>query len=138
MWEQYQLRVSTDGRGTYELTPEIDARLRSGGVTTGLAHVFLHHTSASLIICENADPSVRGDLETYMADLVRDGDPRFAHTVEGPDDMSAHVRSVLTQSGLTVPVSQGRLALGTWQSIYLWEHRTHAHNRRLTLTVHGD
>jgi secondary thiamine-phosphate synthase enzyme len=89
------------------------------------------------MLCENADPSVRADLETFMGDLVPDGDPRFRHRDEGPDDMSAHVRTVLTQTGLSIPVQHGACALGTWQGVYLWEHRTHGHRRRLTVTVTG-
>jgi secondary thiamine-phosphate synthase enzyme len=97
--------------------------------------LFVRHTSASLMLCENADPDVRRDLETFMADLVPDGDSRFVHTAEGPDDMPAHVRSVLTLSDLTIPVIAGRLGLGTWQGIYLWEHRSAAHRRRVIVTI---
>ncbi len=107
------------------------------GVGTGLCHVFVRHTSASLLIQENADPSVRRDLDAFFARLVPDGDPLFTHTAEGPDDMSAHVRSSLTAVSLTVPVVEGRLGLGTWQGIYLWEHRAHPHQRRLVVTVTG-
>jgi len=107
------------------------------GIKTGLCHVFIHHTSASLILCENADPTVRDDLETFMAHLAPDGDPMFAHNDEGPDDMPAHIRSVITQTGLNIPVKQGRCVLGTWQGIYLWDHRSGGHQRRLTITVHG-
>ena len=95
-------------------------------------------SSASLILCENADPTVRSDLETFMSNLVPDGSPMFRHTDEGPDDMSAHVRSILTKMDLTLPVTNGRLAVGTWQGIYLWEHRTHAHHRKVTVTVQGN
>jgi secondary thiamine-phosphate synthase enzyme len=108
------------------------------GIETGVCHVFLHHTSASLMLCENADPDVRRDLETFMSGIAPDGDPRFVHTAEGPDDMPAHVRSVLTGSSLDFPVTEGRCALGTWQGIYLWEHRSAAHDRRLTITVSGE
>jgi secondary thiamine-phosphate synthase enzyme len=97
--------------------------------------VFIAHTSASLMLCENADPDVRLDLETFMSDLVPDGDPRYVHTAEGPDDMPAHVRSVLTQSDLTIPLRDGRLALGTWQGIYVWEHRVQPQNRRVIVTL---
>jgi secondary thiamine-phosphate synthase enzyme len=103
-----------------------------------LCHVFVHHTSASLMLCENADPAVRRDLETFMSRVAPDGDPAFTHRDEGPDDMPAHVRSVLTQTGLSIPVSGGRCALGTWQGIYLWEHRLAAHRRQVTVTVQGD
>lgn len=134
---QDEIEIATSGRGTYELTDRVAAIVRGAGVATGLCHVFTTHTSASLMICENADPDVRRDLETFMRDLAPDGDPRYAHTAEGPDDMSAHVRSVLTQSDLTIPIRGGKLALGTWQGVYLWEHRTHAHRRRVVVTIQG-
>lgn len=134
---QARVEVGTRGRGTYDVTAEIGRVVAESGVATGLCHVFIAHTSASLMLCENADPDVRRDLETFMADLAPDGDPRFVHTAEGPDDMSAHVRTVLTQSDLTIPIADGRLALGTWQGIYLWEHRTHPHRRRVLVTVQG-
>ncbi|CAG0910529.1 unnamed protein product, partial [Cyprideis torosa] len=108
------------------------------GVAVGTVNVFNQHTSASLILTENADPDVRRDLETFMSDLVMDGNPAFLHRDEGPDDMSAHVRSVLTPSSLTIPVGSGQLLLGTWQGIYVWEHRTHAHRRRMVVTVMGE
>lgn len=106
-------------------------------VRQGLCHVFVHHTSASLMLCENADPTVLRDLEAFMARLVPDGDPLFRHTTEGPDDMPAHVRSVLTQSAVSIPVCEGRCLLGTWQGIYLWEHRRYGHERQVTVTVCG-
>lgn len=134
---QARVEVETRGRGTYDVTAEIGRVVAESGVATGLCHVFIAHTSASLMLCENADPDVRRDLETFMADLAPDGDPRFVHTAEGPDDMSAHVRTVLTQSDLTIPIADGRLALGTWQGIYLWEHRTHPYRRRVLVTVQG-
>jgi secondary thiamine-phosphate synthase enzyme len=132
---QSEIELTTSGRGTYEITARVADFVRSSGVVTGLCHVFTTHTSASLMICENADPDVRRDLETFMRDLAPDGDPRFVHTAEGPDDMSAHVRSVLTQADLTIPIRDGRLALGTWQGVYLWEHRVHAHQRRVLVTI---
>jgi secondary thiamine-phosphate synthase enzyme len=134
---QAEIELSTRGRGTYDITQQVAAAVQKAGVGAGLCHVFITHTSASLMLCENADPDVRRDLETFMADLAPDGDPRFVHTAEGPDDMSAHVRSVLTHSDLTVPVSGGRLALGTWQGIYLWEHRLHPQRRRILVTIQG-
>jgi secondary thiamine-phosphate synthase enzyme len=134
---QTEIDVATDGRGTYELTARVADAVRSAGVAVGLCHVFTTHTSASLMICENADPDVRRDLETFMRDLAPDGDPRFVHTAEGPDDMPAHVRSVLTTSDLTIPIRNGRLALGAWQGVYLWEHRTRAHRRRVLVTIQG-
>jgi secondary thiamine-phosphate synthase enzyme len=107
------------------------------GIATGICHIFIHHTSASLVLCENADPAVRSDLEQFMERLVPDGDPMFDHTMEGPDDMPAHIRSILSKMDLTIPVTDGRCGLGTWQGIYLWEHRTHPHKRRVTVTVTG-
>jgi secondary thiamine-phosphate synthase enzyme len=137
LWAQSRLVIDTHGRGTYEITAEVERELSGSGIEHGLAHLFVHHTSASLIICENADPAVRSDLEAFMAREVPDGDPLFRHVEEGPDDMPAHIRSILTQTSLTVPVTAGRLALGTWQGIYLWEHRTRPHRRALTVTVNG-
>jgi secondary thiamine-phosphate synthase enzyme len=132
---QTEITLSTSGRGSTDVTAAIAAVVQAAGVDTGLCHVFLQHTSASLMLCENADPAVRRDLETFFADLVPDGDPRFVHDAEGPDDMPAHVRSVLTHNDLTLPIRGGRLALGTWQGIYLWEHRHGAQRRRLIVTV---
>ena len=132
---QTEIEVATKGRGTYELTARVADAVRSSRARTGLCHVFTTHTSASLMICENADPDVRRDLETFMADLAPDGDARFVHTAEGPDDMSAHVRSVLTTSDLTIPIKDGELALGTWQGVYLWEHRQQGHRRRVLVTI---
>jgi secondary thiamine-phosphate synthase enzyme len=134
---QTEIELDTRGRGSYEITDRLADAVRASGVGTGLCHVFVTHTSASLMICENADPDVRRDLETFMRDLAPDGDPRFVHTAEGPDDMSAHVRTVLTQSDLTIPVRKSRLGLGTWQGVYLWEHRLHAQHRRVLVTVQG-
>jgi len=127
--------IATQGRGTYDITREVQDAVRAAGAVAGLAHVFVHHTSASVILCENADPSVRRDLEAYFARLVPDGDRLFTHDAEGDDDMPAHVRSILTASAVTVPVDDGRADLGTWQGVYLWEHRTSPHRRRVTVTV---
>jgi secondary thiamine-phosphate synthase enzyme len=138
MIRQSTVHVATRGRGSYLITGQVDEQVQASGVRTGLCHLFLQHTSASLVICENADPDVRADLERFMARLVPDGDPLFVHTLEGPDDMPAHVRSLLTHTDLTVPVSEGHCALGTWQGIYLWEHRRAAHRREITLTVSGE
>jgi len=129
---------SRQGRGSYELTDQVQQRVRESGIRTGLCHVFVHHTSASLVLCENADPSVRRDLDTFMARLAPDGDPLYEHSDEGADDMPAHIRTVLTHSEMTIPVSNGRAALGTWQGVYLWEHRHHPHTRQITVTVYGD
>jgi secondary thiamine-phosphate synthase enzyme len=138
MVQQKHFTVKTKGRGTYEITSEVTGIVADSGVTTGLCHVFEHHTSASLMLCENADPAVRRDLEAFMSRLVPDGDELFQHTAEGPDDMPAHVRTVLTQTGLSIPVSNGRCVLGTWQGIYLWEHRQQNHSRKVTVTVQGE
>jgi len=135
---QQQLRFSTRGRGTSNISHEVSDVIRNSGIRQGVCQVFIHHTSASLILCENADPAVRTDLETFMKRIVPDGDSMFQHVDEGPDDMPAHVRTVLTQSSLSIPVDGGRDTLGTWQGIYLWEHRTHPHNRRVTVTVMGE
>jgi secondary thiamine-phosphate synthase enzyme len=134
---QEQLQFNTRGRGSYEITREVASIIADAGISTGLCHVFCHHTSASLTLCENADPTVRQDLESFLARLVPDGDPLFRHTMEGADDMPAHIRAILTNMDLTIPVTDGRSALGTWQGIYLLEHRTHPHNRRVTVTVQG-
>ncbi len=134
---QTTLTIDTSGRGLTNITQPIAAVVDSAQVDAGLAHIFVHHTSASLIIQENADPDVQTDLEAFFKRLVPDGDPIYRHTDEGPDDMSAHVRSVLTATSLSVPIINGVLGLGTWQGIYLWEHRTAANRRRITITVHG-
>ncbi len=137
MIEQHRLEIRTPGRATIEITAEVNALLRDSPIAEGLCHVFLHHTSASLIITENADADVRHDLENYLSHLVQDGDPAYRHDQEGDDDMAAHIRSVLTQSELTMPIRAGRLALGTWQGLYLWEHRYRPHRRMLTITLQG-
>ena len=129
------LTIQTRGRSTLDITGEVEGVLRRSNVEQGICHVFIHHTSASLIITENADTDVRRDLETYIGKLVQDGDPAYRHDQEGADDMAAHIRSVLTQTEITIPVSSGRLALGTWQGLFLWEHRYHPHRRRLTVTL---
>jgi secondary thiamine-phosphate synthase enzyme len=133
-----ELRVETKGRGIYDLSNDVQRVVGSSGVDTGMCHVFICHTSASLMLCENADPAVMRDLETFMSRQVPDGDPMFTHRSEGPDDMPAHVRSILTQSDLNIPVVNGRCALGTWQGVYLWEHRLAPHSRRIIVTVQGD
>ena len=133
-----ELRVETQGRGTYDLSADVQRIVSSSKIASGMCHIFICHTSASLMLCENADPDVMRDMEAFMSRLIPDGDPMFAHTAEGPDDMPAHVRSILTQSDLNLPVSGGRCALGTWQGIYLWEHRHAPHSRRMIVTVQGD
>jgi secondary thiamine-phosphate synthase enzyme len=129
--------VSTRGRGFHDITPEVQRAVKESGVRQGLCTVFLHHTSASLILCENADPDVRRDLEAFFARLVKDGDSLFQHDAEGPDDMPAHVRTVLTQNSLSIPIQGGAADLGTWQGLYVWEHRTSPHRRRVTVSVLG-
>jgi secondary thiamine-phosphate synthase enzyme len=138
MITQQSFRLKTRGRSTIEITSAVERVVRESRFARGLCTVFIHHTSASLIICENADPSVRRDLERFLARLVPDGDALYEHTLEGDDDMPAHVRSILTATSLSIPVSEGRLDLGTWQGLYLWEHRRHAHERRVTVTLVGE
>lgn len=132
-----ELEVATRSRGIVDITAEVQDFVRGSGAQQGLCTVFIHHTSASLLITENADPEVHRDLERFFSRLVADGDPLFRHDDEGPDDMPAHVRAALTQSSLSIPLRGGRCDLGTWQGIYLWEHRHAAHRRRVTLTVIG-
>lgn len=136
--KQQTIKIQTRGRSTLEITREVAAVVARADIFVGVAHVFTHHTSCSLLISENADPAVRRDLEVFMQDLVPDGDVRYEHQDEGPDDMPAHVRTMLTNPNLTVPVTNSRLALGTWQGIYLWEHRTAPHTRTVTITVLGE
>jgi secondary thiamine-phosphate synthase enzyme len=138
MWHQQTLSVRTRGRGTLDIGDDVARVVADSDMSVGLAHLFLAHTSASLILCENADPTVRQDLEAFLARSAPDGDPRYRHDMEGPDDMAAHLRTILTGNSLTVPIAQGRLALGTWQGIYLYEHRTAGHRRSLVVTVQGE
>ncbi|MBZ4374363.1 secondary thiamine-phosphate synthase enzyme YjbQ [Corallococcus sp. AS-1-6] len=137
MYQAKELTVSTRGRGLVDITGEVRKAVKGTGIREGLCTLFLHHTSASLIIGENADPVVQRDLEAFFSRLVKDGDPLFQHDAEGPDDMPAHVRTVLTQVSLSIPVKDGEADLGTWQGVYLWEHRTSPHRRRLTVSVLG-
>jgi secondary thiamine-phosphate synthase enzyme len=137
MAHQAILAFSTRGRGTLDITDAVTRAVGQSGIDVGLAHVFVQHTSCSLAITENADPDVRRDLETVMGRLAPDGDPAYRHDAEGPDDMAAHARSILSATGLSVPVGGGRLLLGTWQGIYLWEHRTSPHRRSVVVTVLG-
>ncbi len=138
MIAQKDFQIATHGRGSTNITAEVERIVAASGIHTGLCHVFVEHTSASLMLCENADPSVRRDLEYFLARLAPDGDPAYEHSMEGPDDMAAHLRTILTHSDLTIPVRDGRCALGTWQGIFLLEHRTHPHRRRITVTVQGE
>jgi secondary thiamine-phosphate synthase enzyme len=137
MLRQQTLTFRTAGRGTTDITAEVARAVRASGVHTGLCHLFLQHTSASLILCENAAPAVRRDLETIFTRLAPDGDPAYRHDDEGPDDMAAHARSVLAGVSLHIPVADGRLALGAWQGVYLWEHRAAAHTRSVVVTLIG-
>ena len=132
---QSSFNVETSGRVCIDLTARVKACVQDAGVESGLCHVFLKHTSASLMLCENADPDVLRDMETFMSRLAPDGDPMFHHVAEGSDDMTAHIRTVITHSDLTIPVRDGRCDLGTWQGIYLWEHRTSPHRRSVVVTV---
>ncbi|MCA1778831.1 MAG: secondary thiamine-phosphate synthase enzyme YjbQ [Xanthomonadaceae bacterium] len=129
------LETETPGRGFSEITGAVNRVIRKSGIADGLCHLFILHTSASMIVTENADPEVLRDLDMFIGGLVRDGDPRFVHTAEGIDDMSAHVRSILTQTSLTIPVTGRGLLLGTWQGVFIWEHRTRPHARRVIVTV---
>lgn len=138
MIAQQIFSLRTRGRGTIDITAEVARIVRASGIATGLANVFLQHTSASLVLTENADADVRRDLETIIARLAPDGDPAYVHDTEGPDDMAAHARAVLTTNALQLPVAGGALALGTWQGIYLWEHRHAPHHRSVVVTVMGE
>ena len=133
-----ELRFSTTGRGTYNIDKQVHQAITMSGISTGLCHIFIEHTSASLILCENADPDVRRDLETFMVKLVPDGDPMFVHTAEGDDDMPAHIRTILTQNAITLPVHNGKAVLGVWQGVYLWEHRVQSYKRRVVITITGE
>jgi secondary thiamine-phosphate synthase enzyme len=138
MTYQRILAFPTAGRGSRDITAAIAEVVAASGIRCGLAQVFVQHTSCSLVLTENADPDVRRDLEMLMGRLAPDGDPAYRHDAEGPDDMAAHARSMLTSTGLTVPVGDGRLLLGTWQGLFLWEHRVGAHRRTVVVTVLGD
>ena len=135
---QHEITVTTRGRGFHELTDEVSELLRAAKIQTGQVTLHLQHTSASLVIQENADPDVRRDFEKFFARLVPDGDAIFIHTAEGDDDMSAHIRTALTAVNVTIPITRGALALGTWQGIYLWEHRAHGHRRRVIAHFIGE
>jgi len=138
MFHQRELTLRTTGRGTFEITQDVARVVRESGVSVGLCHVFLKHTSASLVLTENADPTVREDLESAMARFAPDGDPANFHDTEGPDDMPAHLRSVLTSNSLTIPCAGGQLLLGSWQGVFVWEHRLAPHTRTVVVTLQGD
>jgi len=133
-----ELSLMTRGRGARELTDDINALVRDSGLRVGLCSLWIRHTSAALLVSENADPEVLRDLERFMARLVPDGDPLFRHVDEGDDDMPAHVRAVLTHTDLSVPIRDGRLALGAWQGVFLWEHRVRGQQRRVDVTLLGE
>ncbi len=130
-----ELSIDSRGQGLHEVTQDIAGVVHSSGVPEGLCTVFIRHTSASLTIQENADPSARRDLEAWLNRLVPENDPLYIHNSEGPDDMPAHIKAILTQTSLSIPILEGRLALGTWQGIYLWEHRQGEHQRRLVVHI---
>lgn len=138
MFYRGDVTIGTQARGTYDITNVVAEIVRKSAARIGLATVFIHHTSASLIICENADQTVRDDLERFAAKLVPDGDPMFEHDDEGPDDMPAHVRTILTQTSIGIPIVNAALELGTWQGLYLWEHRTAPHKRKVSVTIVGE
>ncbi len=135
---QQTFSFNTVPRKAYEITREVQEFVVDSGIDKGLCHLFIQHTSASLMLCENADPDVRTDLETFMQSIAPDGDPMFCHTTEGADDMPAHIRTLITNVSLTIPVTNSRCQLGTWQGIYLWEHRTASHCRKVIVTLHGE
>lgn len=137
MTDQQTFDIDSRGRGTTQITDRVSAIVRASGIETGLANVFVLHTSCSLILTENADPSVRADLETLARRWAPDGDPAYRHRDEGDDDMAAHGRNILAGSSLCVPICRGDLLLGTWQGIYLWEHRNVPHRRTIVVTVVG-
>lgn len=135
---QTTIAVSTVGPGTHEITERIAAEVRRSGLKTGIVSVFCRHTSCSLVVFENADPSARADLEDWFRRMVPANDPRYTHTAEGADDMPSHIRTALTRTSETIPFADGRLMLGTWQGVFLWEHRCGAHRRSITLTAMGE
>ena len=135
MAEQHRLRITTTGRRSTEITQQVTALVKAATVDSGIAHIFVCHTSCGLAITENADPSVRQDLELLLRRWAPDGDPDYRHDLEGDDDMAAHARSLLTGVSLTVPFAERRLLLGTWQGIYLFEHRAQSHQREVVVTL---
>ena len=138
MHHQSRFEVATSGRGTRDITEAVARVIAQSGVHVGIAHVFVQHTSCSLLVTENADPDVRRDLETVLGRIAPDGDTAYRHDTEGPDDMAAHARTVLTGESLTLPVGGGRPLLGTWQGVFLWEHRTQPQRRSVVVTVLGE
>lgn len=137
-YSQMKITIRTKGRGLYEFTDGIENALRQSGLRDGLCVVFCRHTSASLVIQENADPTVQVDLLNWLSRIAPDGDPAYVHNTEGPDDMAAHIRTMLTRTSETIPVADGKLGLGTWQGVYLVEHRTSPHTRSVVISFIGD
>lgn len=135
---QHTLTVPTEGPGTYEITDRLSAEVRRSGMRSGLVSVFCRHTSCSLVVFENADPSARADLEAWFDRTVPAQDPHFTHTAEGADDMPSHIKMALTRTSENIPFSEGRLLLGTWQGVFVWEHRSRPHQRSLVITVLGE
>lgn len=133
--QQFEIIIQSNVQGTIEITAEISALVQKSKIKIGLCHLFLHHTSASIILCENYDPDVRTDLENFTEEWLNKINIKYIHTAEGEDDMPAHIKTVFTQSELTIPITNGKLALGTWQGIFLWEHRTSRYKRKITLTI---
>ena len=129
------IHIATPGRGFVNITERVGAYVQEAKIQTGLCHLFIHHTSASLVIAENSDPQVRKDLEQFMQKITPDGDPIYEHVEEGPDDMPSHTRTILTETSMTIPITRGQLALGTWQGIFVWEHRLIPHQRQITITL---
>jgi len=134
---QTQITIKPNGRGMTDITREVAARVAESGIRTGMAHLFVQHTSCSLLIQENADPTVQSDMERFLSRLVPDGDAIFRHSAEGPDDMPAHIRTALTATSLSIPVGQGKMMLGLWQGIYLYEHRQHPSTRKIIVHITG-
>ncbi len=134
-WHKTTLEIRTSGKGLFEMTAEIRAQLREWQVDEGMCYLFLQHTSASLLITESWDPSARGDLETFMEKLVPEGERWYTHTLEGPDDATSHIRAMLTDVSITIPIDNGDLSLGQWQGVYLFEHRARPHQRRILMRV---
>lgn len=134
---QSEICFQSQERGTYNITDKINRLVIESGIQSGLCHIFIQHTSASLIITENADPTVRQDIEYWMQKTVLDGDQNYRHNYEGDDDMSGHIRCIITDTSQTIPVTGGRLNLGTWQGLFLYEHRTDHFNRKLVVTLQG-
>lgn len=136
--DQKTLSITSRSKRTTDFTREVESIVQASGIQTGIVSIYCHHTSCSLVIMENADPSARRDLETWLDKWVAEDDPDFTHTLEGPDDMPSHIKMALTRTSETLPVTNGRIYTGTWQGIFLWEHRARAHTRKITVSVIGD